>query len=91
MLHEQAGAGNASPAAGAHKDRFSAGFDQLYQIGVEANSGHGENDEKFGQLLKGLEHVGVNAGHSGHSGDNGCQDEKEDKEGENLFQLEGTV
>ncbi len=91
MLHEQAGAGNARPAAGAHEDRLAAGFDQLYQVGVEADGGHGQDDEEFGQLFKGLEHVGANAGHGGHGGDNGRQDEEQDKEGENLFQLEGAV
>ena len=91
MLHKQAGAGNARPAAGTHKDRLTAGFDQHYKVGVEADAVLGQDDEDCGHLLKGLEHVGSNAGHGGHGGDNGRQDEEQDKEGENLFQLEGAV
>lgn len=51
-LHQEADAGNAGPAAQAHKDWFAAGFDQLYDIGIESDCAHGHNNKEFTQRLE---------------------------------------
>lgn len=91
MLHDQTDAGDAHPTAGTHENGLAAGFDQLDQVGVQTDGGHSPDDEELGQLLKGLEDGGIHTGQSGDRGDDGGQNEQEDKEGEDLFQLEGPV
>lgn len=51
-LHQEADAGNAGPAAQAHKDWFAAGLDQLYDIGIESDCAHRHNNKEFTQRLE---------------------------------------
>lgn len=53
MLHNKAYRCNAYPAGESHNDRFAAGFNQLYDIGIQTDGSHGKDDEELAQLLDG--------------------------------------
>ena len=52
MLHQQADTGDASPAAEAHEEGFAAGLYKFDDVGVQADGGHGQNDEELAQFLQ---------------------------------------
>lgn len=91
MLHQEAGAGDAQPAAGTHEDGLSTGLHQLDDVRVEANGRHGQDNEELGELLEGLEEAGIHTRHGGNCGDDGGQDKEEDEEGEDLLDVKGTA
>lgn len=51
-LHQEADAGNAGPTAQPHKDWFTAGFNELYDIGIESDCAHRHNNKEFTQRLE---------------------------------------
>ena len=57
MLHRDANARNSDPAAEAHENRLAAGLDQLYDIGIHADSRHRHNDKELGQRLERRKHA----------------------------------
>ena len=82
MLHQKADAGDSDPAAEAQQNRLSAGFDQLRQVGVEADGGHGPDDEELAQVLERGEHGRRRPQGRADGGDDRGEDEKQDKPGE---------
>lgn len=91
MLHQQADAGDAGPAAESEEKGLAAASDQLDDIGVQPDGCHGHDDEEFGQLLQRGKERGADAGHGAHRGDEGSQHKKEDEKGEDLFQAESAA
>lgn len=75
VLQEQADAGDADPAAKSHKEGLSASFDQLYDVGVEADGSHGQHDEELGKLFDRGEEVRRHTHGSCHSSNDGGSDE----------------
>ena len=91
MLHQQADAGDAGPAAESEEKGLAAASDQLDDIGVQPDGCHGHDDEEFGQLLQRGKEGGADAGHGAHRGDEGSQHKKEDEKGEDFFQAESAA
>ena len=56
MLHNKAYCCNAYPTGESRDDWFAAGFDQLYNIGIQTDGSHGKDDEELAQLLDGRKH-----------------------------------
>ena len=51
-LHTETSQDDGNPAKGSKKNGLSTGFDQSNEIGFEADSTHGHDDEEFGELLE---------------------------------------
>ena len=88
MLHEQADAGDAQPAAEAHEERFAAGFDQFNDICIQSDGRHGQDDKEFAQFLQRFEEGRRHTETSGSRCDEGSQNEVNDEEREGLFEGE---
>ena len=56
-------------AAQAPQYGLAAGFDELYDVGVEADGGHGQDDEKFAEFLQRQEKRFRDAGAGRDGGD----------------------
>ena len=69
VLHRDADARNSDPAAEAHENRLAAGLDQLYDIGIHADSRHRHNDKELGQRLERRKHACRYADRGAHRGD----------------------
>ena len=54
VLHRDADARDSDPAAEAHENRLAAGLDQLYDIGIHADSRHRHNDKELDSVLSGV-------------------------------------
>ena len=85
MLHEQTDRCDAAPTAKAHDDWLSAGFNQFYNICVQADGGHGKDDKELAQFFYRREDTGVHIAGYGDCGDDGSGDKIQNKHGENLF------
>ena len=51
-LHAKTSQDNGNPAEGSKENGFSTGFDHSNEVGFEANSTHGHDDEEFGELFE---------------------------------------
>ena len=51
-LHTETSQDDGNPAEGAKKNGFTAGLNHSNEIGFEADSAHGHDDEEFRQLLE---------------------------------------
>ena len=51
-LHTETSQDDGNPAEGAKKNSFTTGFDHGNEIGFEADSAHGHDDEEFRQLFE---------------------------------------
>lgn len=86
MLHGEAGGGDADPADEAHEDGLGTAPHQLHEVGVQANGGHGHDDEELAQGLQRREGGRVgSSGNSNRGDDRGCQEEQ-DEGGEGALQ-----
>lgn len=95
MLHQQADRRNAYPAAESHGNRFAAGFYQLHNVRIQADSRHGKNDEELAHVLQEGKHTlrhtigrrSLSEDRVYHRGNHGSQYEVQDEHRENLFQI----
>lgn len=88
MLHSQAGTCYADPADEAHEDGLAAGFHELHEIGVQANGGHGHDDEELGKRLQWRERRRIGASGHGDGGDDAGHEEEQDEHREGALQRE---
>ena len=51
-LHAKTSQDDGDPAEGSKKNGFSTGFDHSNEVGFEADSAHGHDDEEFGELFE---------------------------------------
>ena len=84
MLHSQAGTCYADPADEAHEDGLAAGFHELHEIGVQADGGHGHDDEELGKRLQWRERRRVGTGGHGDGGDDAGHEEEQDEHREGV-------
>ena len=89
MLHRDADARDSDPAAEAHENRLAASLDQLYDIGIHADSRHRHNDKELGQRLERRKHACRYADRGAHRGDDGREHEVQDKHRERALEREG--
>lgn len=87
MLHQQAHARDADPAAKAHDERLAAGFDELDDVRVQANGAHGHHDQELAERLERGEHACRHAGAHADGRDHGREQEVEDEHREDLFEI----
>ena len=89
MLHRDADARDSNPATEAHENRLAPGLDQLYDIGIHADSRHRHNDEELGQRLERRKHACRYADRGAHRGDDGREHEVQNKHRERALEREG--
>ena len=85
MLQQKTDAGYPDPAAEAQKQRFGAGTDQLDDIGVKSNGGHGKDDKEFAQSFQRREDVGGDPGSGDDGSHHGSQNKIENEHRKDLF------
>ena len=88
VLHAQAHARNANPAAKAERDGLAALLDQIDDIGVKAHRRHSHNDKELG---KRLEWRRDGCRQRKHSSNYTCKNKEQHKEREDLFEREGAA
>lgn len=71
VLHAEADGGDGYPAAEAHEDGLAAGLDEVDDVGVQADGGHGQYDEKLRERLERFENVRIHTSGGGDGGDDG--------------------
>ena len=87
MLHQQAHARDADPAAKAHDERLAAGFDELDDVRVQADGTHGHHDQELAERLEWGEHACRHAGAHADGRDHGREQEVEDEHREDLLEI----
>lgn len=87
MLHQQAHARDADPAAKAHDQRLAAGLDELDDVRVQADGAHGHHDQELAERLERGEHARRHAGAHAHGRDHGREQEVEDEHREDLLEI----
>ena len=87
MLHQQAHARNADPAAKAHDERLSAGPDELDDVRVQSDGTHGHHDQELAERLERGEHARRHAHAHAHGRDHGREQEVEDEHREDLLEI----
>lgn len=65
------------------------GLDQLYDIGIHADSRHRHDDKELGQRLERRKHACRYADRGAHRGDDGREHEVQDKHRERALEREG--
>ena len=88
MLHQQADDGDAHPAAGTQHDGLAARFDQLDDVAVEADGGHGHDDHEFRQFLQRGKGCGGDAEMDADRRDDGGDDKIKDEHREGTAEAE---
>lgn len=87
MLHQQAHARDADPAAKAHDERLAAGFDELDDVCVQSDGAHGHHDQELAERLERGEHARRHAHAHAHGRDHGREQEVEDEHREDLLEI----
>ena len=81
-LHQKTDAGDGNPAAKSCEYGFAAALDQMYNVCVPPDGGHGHNDQKLTQFL---ERIGNSGRQLKHRSDYGGKHKKEHEERKNFF------
>lgn len=89
MLQQKTDASDADPAAESQQQRLGAGADQLDNIGVEPDGGHGKDDEELAQGFQRCEDVGGNPGYGNNGSHHGSQSKIENEHREDPFEGKG--
>ena len=87
VLHQQAHARDADPAAKAHDERLAAGLDELDDVRVQSDGTHGHHDQELAERLERGEHARRHAHAHAHGRDHGREQEVEDEHREDLLEI----
>ena len=85
VLQQKTDTGYPDPAAEAQKQRFDACADQLDDVGVESDGGHGEDDKELAQSFQRCEDVGSDPGSGDDGSHHGSQNKIENEHRKDLF------
>lgn len=89
MLENEADPGNSDPAAKAKDNRFSTCFYQFYNVGIQPDSRHCNDNEEFTQFFdRGEKFAGYTKNICRYCCDDGSNDKINNEERENLFQAD---